>query len=76
MRTTIPGLASGTTYVVRMRSKNATETSDWSFGLVFTTPGLAGSSISGYYGLVYVQPNEPLGVPVGTLWFDTDDFSV
>jgi hypothetical protein len=23
-------------------------------------------------GLVYVQPNEPVGVPVGTLWFDTD----
>lgn len=27
-------------------------------------------------GWVYVQPNEPPGVPVGTLWFDTDDFSV
>jgi hypothetical protein len=22
---------------------------------------------------VYVQPDEPLGVPVGTLWFDTDE---
>jgi hypothetical protein len=28
------------------------------------------------YGLVYVQPNEPLGVPVGTQWWDTDDYSV
>lgn len=22
---------------------------------------------------IYVQPGEPLGAPVGTLWFDTDE---
>lgn len=28
---------------------------------------------NGFGGFVYVQPDEPLLVPVGTLWFDTDE---
>jgi hypothetical protein len=33
-----------------------------------------GGTGSGGGALVYVQPNEPLGVPVGTLWYDTDAY--
>lgn len=35
-----------------------------------------GGGIGGGLGLFYVQPDEPLGTPVGTGWFDTDEVSV
>lgn len=82
MKLTIKDLKPGTSYVIKGRSISSEETSDWSIGLFITTPGdsgvaLPGGSLGGsYYGLVYVQPNEPQNVPIGTLWFDTDDFSV
>lgn len=38
-------------------------------------PG-GGGGDGGAFGFVYIQPNEPPGVPRGTLWFDTDDYSV
>lgn len=45
---------------------------DWSSSYADYVTGTAG----GYFGMVYIQPNEPEGVGKGTFWFDTDDFSV
>jgi hypothetical protein len=42
-------------------------------GDLLVTPETPPEVTETFSQLVYVQPDEPLGVPVGTLWFDTDE---